>query len=95
MAYRSKPTAEKIADLEKKEAQIRAQLNREKSKLKDDERKRDTRRKIIVGALALEHKDSTFQETLRRLLNQYVTKPHDRALFDLPPLPEQETPPPS
>lgn len=95
MAYRSKTPAEKIAELEQREAQIRAQLQREKSKLRDDQRKQDTRRKIIIGALALEHKDAAFQDTLDRLLRQYVTKPQDRALFDLPPLPEEPETPPS
>ena len=93
MAYRSKSPAEKIAELEQREAQIRARLTREKARLRDDERKRDTRRKIIVGALALEHKDSAFQDALSRLLRQYVTKPQDRALFDLPPLADPDTPP--
>lgn len=93
MAYRRKSPDEKIAELEKKAAQIKARLQSEQAKIKGQERKNDTRRKIIVGALALEHEDPTFQETLSRLLHQYVTKPQDRALFDLPPLPEQETPP--
>ena len=53
-------------------------------------RKDDTRMKIMAGALALEHAqthgddDPAFRDTLFRLLNRYVTRPQDRALFGLP-----------
>jgi hypothetical protein len=47
-------------------------------------RKDDTRRKIIAGALMLERAetDPVFAAELVALLNHYVTKPQDRALFD-------------
>lgn len=47
-------------------------------------RKRDTRRKVIAGALALSHAghDREFRRELRRLVLQHVTRPRDRALFD-------------
>lgn len=47
------------------------------------ERKRDTRRKIIAGALVLAHAghDREFRGQLRRLVLQNVTRPDDRALF--------------
>lgn len=87
-----KTTAEKIADLEKKKAQLTAQIQKQKSLEKTAERKRDTRRKIIAGALALEHMelDDTFRQTMTRLLNRHV-KESDRHLFDLT---EEPTPPP-
>ena len=39
----------------------------------------------LAGALALEHAeiDAGFGQTLRTLLDQYVTKPNERALFGL------------
>jgi hypothetical protein len=86
---RRKPPEEKLADLEKQEAQLKARISREKARLREKERKQDTRRKIIAGALALEHKDGDFQHVLNRLLDEYVTRPDDRALFGLDPLPEQ------
>lgn len=91
MAYRQKTPAERIAEDEAKLKQIQARIARDKAKLRDQERKDDTRRKIIAGSLALEHQDAEFQATLNRLLRQYV-KPRDRHLFDLPPLPETEPP---
>lgn len=95
MAYRQKTPGERIAESEKRLKQIQAAIARDKAKLKDQERKDDTRRKIIAGALALEHEDATFQATLKRLLHQYVTKEQDRKLFGLDPLQTPETPPPS
>jgi hypothetical protein len=51
------------------------------------QRKDDTRRKIIAGAIALEHaeNDPEFAAGLAALLNRYVVKPQDRALFDFLP----------
>jgi hypothetical protein len=48
------------------------------------ERKDDTRRKIIAGAVALEYAEQNagFAAELAALLNQCVTRPQDRALFD-------------
>ena len=78
-------TAEKLAKLD---AQIKAVQARERQK----ERKRDTRRKIIAGALALEnlkrHPDSVFANEMAALIDEYVLKDTDRALFDLEPLPD-------
>jgi hypothetical protein len=47
-------------------------------------RKDDTRRKILVGAAALDlmTKDAAFAAEFTGLLNHYVRKPQDRALFD-------------
>jgi hypothetical protein len=47
-------------------------------------RKDDTRRKILVGAAALDlmTKDAAFAAEFTALLNHYVRKPQDRALFD-------------
>jgi len=87
---------EKLAALEKRKADIRAmqlRLNRQlravQSRQKSKARSDDSRRKIIAGALALEHAarnpGSEFGQVLFRLLDQY-TRPEDRWLFEfLPP----------
>lgn len=51
------------------------------------ERKLDTRRKIIAGALALEHAqyDAAFKTALWSLLDSYVDRPQERQLFGLEP----------
>ncbi|WP_226019379.1 hypothetical protein [Novosphingobium sp. FKTRR1] len=86
---RMKPT-DKIEALRQKQAQIAAQLKAAEAREKETVRKSDTRRKVIAGALAVEHMDknpkSEFAKVLGNLLNEYVTRPGDRALF--PSLPE-------
>jgi len=49
------------------------------------ERKLDTRRKIIAGAIALEHMnhDPAFAAAFGALLNRFVTKGPERVLFGL------------
>jgi len=87
MAALRKSPEEKIEELQQQERQLKARIQREKAKLKEAQRKADTRRKVIAGALALEHKDATFQATLRGLLDAHVKRDADRALFGLEPLP--------
>ena len=49
------------------------------------ERKRDTRRKILAGACVLDRadKDPVSARHLQEILDAFLTKPQDRALFDL------------
>lgn len=88
MAYRKKSSDEKLAELKEKERQLKARMQRETAKMKSQARKDDTRRKIIAGALALEHQDSGFQATLHKLIGENVERDADRALFGLDPLPD-------
>lgn len=62
------------------------------AKGKERERKLDTRKKIIAGALALEHMmfDGIYALRLKALIDEYVTRDQDRALFDLEPLPDDD-----
>ena len=64
-----------------------ARLEKFEAAKAERERKLDTRRKIIVGALALEHMaqnpKSAFAAELGALLNRYVEKLPDRALLGL------------
>lgn len=78
---------ERIAELEEKRSQIEAQIQKHKSRLRIEERKKDTRRKIIAGALALEHAsiDPVFRAAMHKLIDEQVTREADRALFDLSP----------
>lgn len=80
-----KTPEQKIAELEQQQKTIQARLQREKAKLREAERKADTRRKIIAGAIALEHAElnPAFGAELRRVLEQHVTRPEDRALLKL------------
>jgi len=87
MARRS--TTDRLETLRQKRDQLDAQLRALEARNKQAERKADTRRKVIAGALALEHfeanRDSEFGRIMFRLLDEYVVRPHDRGLFDFLP----------
>lgn len=87
---RRSPTA-RLELLRQKRAELDAQLRALEARKKQAERKADTRRKVIAGALALEHleanRDTDFGRIMFRLLDEYVVRPHDRALFDFLPEP--------
>lgn len=80
----------RIETLRKKRDQLNARIKDAEARERQKKRKEDTRRKIIAGALALEHMaenpDSEFAKTLGKLIFRYVKKPKDRELFDLPPV---------
>jgi hypothetical protein len=88
-----KTTADRLKSLRDRRDQLDAQMKALEAKEQQAARKADTRRKVIAGALALEHfeknSDSEFGRQLFRLLDEYVVRPHDRVLF--PFLPEPET----
>lgn len=88
-----KVTIEKHQQKEKaKIAQRRAASELAKAKLttKSQERRDDTRKKIIVGALLLNlQDDDAWKQPIADLLNT-ITKDADRAMFGLEPLPKAE-----
>ena len=61
------------------------------------ERKTDTRRKILVGAMMLKLSDqhSETKEFILKKLDAFLEHPRDRALFDLPPRPTTTSDSPS
>ena len=83
-----------LKTLEQRLAKAQRDLARARAVQKDEERRLDTRRKIIAGALALEHFEknagSEFGKVMLRLLDEYVL-PKDRHLFEF--LPVREVPP--
>lgn len=80
----------KLETLREKQKQLAARIRDLEARERQQERKRDTRRKIIAGALALQHmeknKSTEFGRKMATLLDEYVTKPEERALFGLDPL---------
>ncbi|MFD1623513.1 hypothetical protein [Azospirillum griseum] len=58
------------------------------ARLNMDQRKIETRRKIVLGAAVLTaaRGDSEFRDRLHAVLNEAVTAPRDRALLGLAPL---------
>ena len=49
----AKTTKDKLAELMKKEAELKAQIQAIKARENEEERKRDTRRKILIGGVVL------------------------------------------
>jgi hypothetical protein len=78
-----KPIARRIAELEERKKSLVARLGKQ-------ERARDTRRKLLLGSLVLHHHaqsgDTEFMrqltEWLRQNLPGFLTRDHDRDLFD-------------
>ena len=87
-----KSAEERIAELEQQKQQIANRIARLRTIESTKERKRDTRRKILAGACVLDRadKDQDAARHLRKILDAFLTKPQDRALFDLPPKELQE-----
>ena len=92
MPRQRKVDPEHLQTLEQRLARAQRELRLALAAQRDQARRDDARRKIIAGALALEHfeknSDSEFGRTLFRLLDEYVVRPHDRALFPFLPEPE-------
>ena len=79
---------QQIAKQEERLKQLKAQkqavLAREKKKATDQQRKEDTRRKILLGSFMLKKmEDKANKEKILADLNEYLTEDRDRKLFNL------------
>ncbi len=79
--------SDRLKKLQQQQEKLQKQISREKAKLRGDERKNDTRRKIVAGAIALAHceRDENFRHLFRELLNRFVEREGDRLLLGLDP----------
>ncbi|MCA9052143.1 MAG: mobilization protein [Planctomycetaceae bacterium] len=81
-------TLTRLEKLEQQRAKIAKQIALTKNREKQQERKLDTRRKILIGATLMteaENKPELY-DTITRLLDRYLTREDDRKLFpDIPP----------
>jgi hypothetical protein len=93
MPRQRKVDPDQLKTLEQRLAKAQRDLRHARTLEKKQARAEDARRKIIAGALALEHMEknpgSEFGKTMLRLLDEY-TRPHERQLFDF--LPVREVP---
>ena len=76
--------------LEKLHAQrkvINSRIRQEQSRRNKRTRKEDTRRKILAGAWLLDEIEQRedFRKFVYKKLDSFLTRPNDRALFNLPP----------
>jgi len=86
--------ADKLSQLLERQEQLKAQLQLIQQQTSQEKRKLDTRRKILLGSLTLHLLDTgkLDQQVIVQALDQFLTKPSDRLVFqDL--LPEQQQAP--
>lgn len=78
-----KPDAEALEALRQKKAALERRIAKINAGMRRRERAEDTRRKIVVGAVALAHAehDPAFAEALRSALVKGVTREADKALL--------------
>ena len=82
-------TEKRIKDLDKKIKQLKARRDVEKARLRQQERKDDTRRKILVGIYYLERmqQDKTMAKLVRDMNNGWLVREKDRELVAAAALP--------
>ena len=75
----------RLEQLLKKQEELKAQIRQEKNKLDQAERKKDTRRKILLGALMLDmmKKGELDEKKIMKKLDSFLSRNTDRQLFDL------------
>ena len=82
---RAKP-ADRIRQLEEQRARITAKIQRVRSRESQEERKRETRRKILAGAMVLDRvtRKELPEKLFKADMDRFLERDQDRALFDLP-----------
>lgn len=86
---------ERIKAQEEKLKQLKALKQKQEAMKRAAEAKKsradDTRRKILIGAMMLDHmeKNEATKTSVMGKLDAFLTRPDDRQLFDLTKLPEQ------
>ena len=84
----------RFEELIKRRDQITAQIQALKAREQTAERKRDTRRKVLIGAAVMERvKNGKWpEERLLAMMDEFLIKDLDRQLFRLPPKPVADKP---
>ena len=77
--------ATKLQRLLEKEAQLKAQIQQAKAAERTLEKKRDTRRKILIGAAVMARVNAGEwpEADLKMMMDGFLTRPNERELFDL------------
>ena len=90
---RAKPE-DRIRQLEEQRARINAEIQRVRSRESLEERKRETRRKILAGAMVLDRvaRGDLSEKLFKADMDRFLDRDQDRALFELPPRPTKEEP---
>ena len=88
---RAKPE-DRIRNLEEQRARINAEIQRVRGRESQEERKRETRRKILAGAMVLDRvaRKDLSEKLFKADMDRFLERDQDRALFDLPPRPTKQ-----
>ena len=78
---------QRILHLEENVAKLRAEQNRLKGLTSQEQRKRDTRWKILVGSMIKERvkKGAWSEKGLETAMDEFLERDRDREIFGLPP----------
>ena len=81
----------RLQRLKEQREKLDARIQAAEARVKSSERKKDVRRKILVGAYYLDKaaKDNTMGE-ITQIMDKYLTRNSDRILFDLEQLQEKD-----
>ena len=76
---------DRLTKLKEKREQLSARIQLMENREKHKDRKKDTRKKILLGSYYLDiaEKNGTFVE-VKKIMDNYLTREADRILFDLP-----------
>lgn len=89
MATSIEKAQQRVKDLEDKLKQAKAVKQKAEARIKTAEAKQkradDTRRKVLIGAMMLDHmeKNEATKTSVMGKLNEFLTRPDDRNLFGL------------
>ena len=83
----SKSSKKRLERLKEQREKLNSRIQAVEARIKNSERKKDTRRKILVGSYFLDkaNKENTVNE-IKKLMDKFLTRNSDRVLFDLEPL---------
>jgi len=74
----------KVEKLKEKRDMLNARIQKMEASEKSRERKRETRRKILVGAYYLDKaRDENKMTEINKIMDGYLTRESDRVLFEL------------
>jgi len=80
-----KPTKKHLERLKEQRKKLEARIQAAEAREKNSDRKKDTRRKILIGAYYLEQaKEKNQFDDIKKVMDKYLTRNSDRSLFDLP-----------
>jgi hypothetical protein len=78
----------RLARLKEQREKINARIQAAEARIKTSDRKKDTRRKILVGAYYLDQANKeNSMSGLKKVMSKYLKRNSDRELFELDHLP--------